>query len=73
MNPTGDRSDNSLLPGTTIDRTIGWMVGGLLVLMVFAIAIAGLSEVQSVTRVKPPAPEMAPQQPTAEIGGAIAN
>lgn len=69
MQPTGDRSDNSLLPNDSIDKTIGWIVLGMGIFLVLAIAVSVLSEVQQVTsrpgHVRAPEPDA----PEAEMGG----
>jgi hypothetical protein len=69
MQPTGDRTDNSLLPNDSIDKTIGWIVLVMGIFLVLAIAVSVLSEVQQVASRPGHVRAPAPAAPEAEMGG----
>jgi hypothetical protein len=49
MEPTGDRADGNILPANRIDKAIGWIVGGLILLFVVMLAMAGLGRVEKLS------------------------
>ena len=70
LNPMTESNDTIYLKKSTIDRSVGYLVGGIVALMFFFLTVLGMGRIQTISDETTTSNRFEPEQKSADIGGA---
>lgn len=69
MNPMTENDDEIYLKKDGIDRSVGYLVAGIVVLLFFLLTILGMGRIQNLSGTPSTQNRFAPEERASEIGG----